>query len=194
MNTTEHIRQRALASPEGVLISANELLAFGSRDAVDAALSRLARRGELLRVEQGRYVSPVRTRYGVRAPEVEAVVRAWGRSHFVPVEPSGAAAANGLGMTTQVPVESVWLTTGSSSVLTVGHTRVELRNAPTWKVLPGHAGAVIRALDWLGPESARSVWPQVRQGLSAEVAAELLASRSVVPTWLAELFTALEVS
>ncbi len=51
-------------------MSARELLHLGERAAVDQALSRLVRPGELLRVRRGLFASPVKTRFGNRAPSV----------------------------------------------------------------------------------------------------------------------------
>jgi len=71
---TESILERTNALPEGMPISAKMLLHLGNRAALDQALSRLARRGKLLRAGRGVYVSPVASRFGSRAPAVEKVV------------------------------------------------------------------------------------------------------------------------
>ena len=191
MNTTQHIQQHAAAAPEGTTLCANELLTFGNRAAVDAALSRLARRGQLLRVERGQYVAPVQTRFGSRSPTVNSVVRDWARRHFVPIEPGGAASANLLGLTTQVPDASIWLTTAPSTRLQVGKATVELRHAPAWKVLSGATGAVLRALAWLGRAEAEANWQSIRSTLTAEDKDVLLIARAVTPSWMAELLTSL---
>lgn len=61
-------------APEGVPLAAKELLHIGSRAAVDQTLSRLVRRGSLIRVGRGLYVRPVEGRFGVRPPEPATVV------------------------------------------------------------------------------------------------------------------------
>ena len=55
---TESILQRVTTLPEGAPVSAKMLLHLGTRPAVDQSLSRLARRGQLLRAGRGMYVSP----------------------------------------------------------------------------------------------------------------------------------------
>ena len=106
------IMNHADESPEGMLLCPSALLHLGSRAAVDQALSRLARKRELMRVCQGVYVRPTVTRFGPRPPAVEKVIASlsalWGET----IVPSGGAAANALGLTTQVPVRSVYLTSG----------------------------------------------------------------------------------
>jgi hypothetical protein len=70
----EAILEKTNALPEGAPISAKMLLHLGTRTAVDQALSRLARRGKLLRAGRGMYVSPVASRFGSHAPSVQSLV------------------------------------------------------------------------------------------------------------------------
>ena len=63
-----HILSHAVESPEGTLLCPSALLHLGSRAAVDQALSRLVRKGKLMRVCQGVYVRPIQTRFGLRPP------------------------------------------------------------------------------------------------------------------------------
>ena len=109
---TERILSQAKTLPEGALISAKELLHLGSRAAVDQALKRLEQRKELMRLSRGLYVRPVETRFGTRAPAAEKVVASIVASHAETVVNHGAAAANVLGLTTQVPTKLVYLTSG----------------------------------------------------------------------------------
>ena len=112
----EHIRQQ----PEGTSVGARELLHLGTRVAVDQSLSRLARSGALLRVGRGTYVLPVETRFGTRAPSVEKVIEALSSAKGESIASHGAAAANALGLTTQVPVRAVYLASGRSRRFQLG--------------------------------------------------------------------------
>ncbi len=93
--------------PEGAPLYAKALLHLGSRAAIDQALSRLVRRGGLLRAGRGLYVRPVQTRFGTRAPRVPAVLKALTAATGEMIVAHGAAAANSLGLTTQIPVRTV---------------------------------------------------------------------------------------
>jgi len=104
----EKILGQAKTLPEGALISAKELLHLGSRAAVDQALKRLEARNELMRLVRGVYVRPVKTRFGVRAPSAERVVEGIAATRAETVVAHGAAAANSLGLTTQVPTKLVF--------------------------------------------------------------------------------------
>lgn len=181
------------ALPEATPIYAKALLHLGNRAAVDQALSRLVRRGQLLRAGRGLYVRPVETRFGSRAPGVEVVLQALQANTGETITPSGATAANRLGLTTQVPVRTVYLTSGPSRRLRFGAQTVELRHAPRWQLaLPGRpAGEVIRALSWTGRERGAELTSQLSRTMSAQTTQELSSARGRMPTWMAEQISAL---
>lgn len=189
----ESIMKTALELAEGTPLLAKELLHLGSRAAIDQALSRLHRSGRLLRVERGVYVRPVETRFGVRPPSVSKVVEALAVSKGESIAPQGAASANALGMTTQVPVRTVYLTSGRSRRLMLGAQEVELRHAPSWQLALPHrlAGQVIRALAWLGPDEGPKRLTSLGQKLSASELQELAATRGRLPEWMARQVGAL---
>lgn len=111
------------------------------------------------------------------------------------VVPHGAAEANSLGLTTQVPVREVFLTSGRTRNLHLGGREVELRHAPAWQLVMARraAGAAVRALSWGGPERAREFVIALRARLSASDVGELLAVRSRLPTWMAREVSTLTV-
>ena len=189
----KRIMKLSAESPEGALLSPGVLLHMGSRAAIDQALSRLARKGELLRVCQGVYVRPIQTRFGSRPPSIEKVIASlsalWGET----IVPCGGATANALGLTTQVPVRSVYLTSGPGRRLFLGKLTVELRHAPRWQLTAPHrpAGEVVRALSWLGPDQVEAGLGAIARKLSAEDFQELAASRAVMPAWMAEPVSAM---
>ena len=187
------IMEHAAELPEGSLLCPNVLLHLGNRDAVDQALSRLAKSGRLSRVCQGVYVRPVETRFGPRPPSVEKVIQSlaalWGET----IVPCGGAAANALGLITQVPVRSVYLTSGPNRKLKLGEGTVHLRHAPRWQLVAPHrvAGDAVRALAWLGPQEVEENLSVIGRKLSAEDLDELAASRAMMPAWIAEPVSAM---
>ncbi len=182
------IMEHAEALPEATPLCPGNLLHLGNRAAVDQALSRLARSGKLLRICQGVYMRPIETRFGQCAPSIHKALAAlsalWGET----IVPSGGSAANCLGLTTQNPVRSVYLTSGPSHRLHFGAHPVELRHAPRWQLRAPYrkAGQVIRALAWLGPEEIEDGLDAVLPSLSVEDLNELSAARAVMPIWMAE--------
>lgn len=184
----ERILQYARALPEGTLIGAKDALHLGSRAAIDQALKRLLERNELMRLAQGFYVLPVKTRFGVRAPEAEKVVQALASTRAETIVPHGAAAANALGLTTQVPTKLIYLTSGPDREFKLGAQTVEMRHAPDWMLLPTKpaAGQAIRALDWLGERQANEALQTLKQKLSENTLQDLVAVRAALPSWMSK--------
>ncbi len=186
------IMQQADKSPEGTLLCPNTLLHLGNRAAVDQALSRLARKGELMRVCQGVYVRPIQTRFGPCPPPIEKVIESLSSMLGETIVPCGGALANTLGLTTQVPVRSVYLTSGRSRKLNFGKLAVELRHVPRWQLVAPYrpAGDAVRALAWLGPEEVKENLEALEGRLSTEDLDELATARAVMPAWIAEPISA----
>lgn len=184
---TEQILAHMAGFPEGAPVSAKGLLHLGNRAAVDQALSRLTERGQLIRAGRGVYLHPVVGRFGTRTPSVEQAVEALANQRGETIVSNGAAAANALGLTTQVPVRSVYLTSGRSRKMNLGKQVVELRHAPRWQLALANrpAGEAVRALAWLGPEKAETALKTLKQKMPPSVFGELVAVAPQLPTWLA---------
>lgn len=190
---TQKILTYAAGLPEDAPLTAKALLHFGNRAAVDQALSRLIRRGNLLRIGRGVYVRPVASRFGTHAPNASKVIQTMAEQKGETVVTHGAAAANALGLTTQVPVREVYLTSGRSRRLKFGAQVVELRHAPNWQlVLPGRvAGEAVRALVWLGPKGSKQAIRTLQRKLPKAELQEMAAVRGRLPTWMAQEISAL---
>ena len=182
----EKILIYAAGLPEGEVLSAKALLHLGSRAAVDQALSRLHRNGQLLRVGRGLYVRPVESRFGTRAPQPEKVIAGVAAITGETVAPSGAAAANALGLSTQVPIRRVYLTSGRTRRFRLGGQVVELKHAPNWQLRRTATGEVVRALAWLGRQHADEVVNRLKARLGPQERTELFRARRGLPSWLAE--------
>ena len=184
----KQVLKHATGAPEGTPLVAKELLHLGSRAAVDQVLSRLVQRGALLRAGRGIYVLPVESRFGTRAPSAVKMVEGLATQRGETIVAHGAAAANALGLTTQVPMRAVYLTSGPSRQLKLGAQMVEFRHAPIWQLIfPGRAaGEVVRALAWLGPEKAGAAIKKLRTKLPASELKEVASARSRLPTWMAQ--------
>ena len=186
------VMEHAEALPEATPLCPGSLLHIGNRPAVDQALSRLARSGKLLRICQGVYMRPIETRFGQCGPSIHKALAAlsalWGET----IVSTGGSAANCLGLTTQNPVRSVYLTSGPSRRLHFGAHPVELRHAPRWQLSAPYskAGQVIRALAWLGREEVEDALDAVLPSLSKEDLDQLSAARAVMPIWMAEPLSA----
>ncbi|WP_166308758.1 DUF6088 family protein [Bradyrhizobium sp. 2S1] len=188
MTVAETILAEAKTLPEGAVISAKELLHLGNRAAVDQALSRLGRSKKLMRIGHGLYVRPVESRFGTRAPTPAKVVAQLAEANAETVAPHGAAAANKLGLTTQVPTKVIYYTSGPNRRIKLGAQIVELKHAPNWLLLSGagRAGEAVRALAWIGKQHASEALSKLKRTLSEAEVNELVARRRVLPGWLSQ--------
>jgi len=157
MNVTHPIAEKILkrlSKKQGEALPVRDFLDLGNRAAVAQALSRLARQQKIRRVGRGLYEMP---RIGklLNKPVVQSpdeLVRAWARKNGLRVVPSGAYAANLLGLTTQVPAKIIYYTNGRTRSLTLGPYSIKLlnRGPKTMDVKGRLAPLVFQALRHLG--------------------------------------------
>lgn len=181
------IEQQALTLGEGGVLSPKEFLHLGSRATIDQSFTRLVKAGKLIRVGRGAYVAPVVSKFGQRAPAPERVVASLAERKGEAISPSGAVAANAFGLTTQVPVREVFLTSGRSRRMRLGSREVEVKHAPKWQFVLGTspAGRAVHALAWLGQEHARTAAKKLRRQLPREEWQKLIEVRAALPSWMA---------
>ena len=146
-----HGRGRWVCTPK-------DFLDLGSREAVDQALSRLVKAGQLRRVGHGLYDMPRMSDVLKRpAPvDLDAAIAALARRDGVRIMPDGLAAANQLGLTNALPAKASYVTDGSSRTIKIDGRTVRFRHAgPSVMQWAGKPSApVVQALRWLGPEAA----------------------------------------
>ena len=149
---------------------------WGNRAAVDQALSRLAKSGELLRVCQGVYMRPIETRFGLRNPSTRQAVRALSELWERNCGPMwrGSRQCPRLDDPESRPADLPDLGAGPRTA--VRKLKLLLRHAPRWQLVAPNrpAGAVVRALSWLHREEAEEALRQVLPNLSEEDQTELL--------------------
>lgn len=190
MSIAKSIRQWIEALPLGEAFTPVQLLSLGTRWSVDQNLSRLTRAGVIVRVTRGVYVRPKINRFvGTVLPEPAELVRVIADASQQKVQVHGAEAARQLGLSTQVPMQPVFETTGSPRTLKIGQLTVELRHAAPRKLaLAGTlAGLAVSALRYLGRQGTT---PQVIETIRARLPVEelrVLEERpGVMPAWMVE--------
>lgn len=194
--TSQSIDYRILASIHGrgrgsVFVPA-DFLDIGSREAVDIALHRLARKGTIRRLARGVYDFPKEHPVlGLLQPSTESVARALAGRDRTRLQPAGAYASNALGLSEQVPAKAVFLTDGPSRTVRIGPTTIQLRRTtPRNMAAAGRlSGLLIQALRELGEEH---VTPERREHLKrtlpAEKRRELVKDLRLAPEWMHPIF------
>ena len=193
---TQSIDSRLLARIQGwgrgSVFVPSDFLDLGSREAVDLALHRLARKGTIRRLARGVYDFPKEHPVlGLLAPSADAVARALAGRDRTRLQPAGAYAANLLGLSEQVPAKAVFLTDGPSRTVKIGPTTVQLRRTtPRNMEAAGRlSGLLMQALRELGEEH---VTPERREYLKrtlpADIRRELLKDLRLAPAWMHPIF------
>ncbi len=192
MNVTHPIAEKILGklrAQKGAPVPTRDLLDLGARPAVDQALSRLVQQGIIRRVRRGLYELPRMGRLLNQpvAASPDELIHAWARNNGLRVVPSGAYAANLLGLSTQVPAKIVYYTNGRTQTLKLGPYTIRLlnRGPKTMDVRGRVAPLVFQALRYLGP---RGVTPEVirrlRSALSAKDKDELWHNLRYAAAWM----------
>ena len=170
-----------------------DFLDLGSREAVDQALSRLVKVGQLRRVGHGLYDMPRFSNVLKRpAPvDLDAAIAALARRDGVRIMPDGLVAANQLGLTNAVPAKVSFVTDGHSRTVKIDGRTVQFRhagpNVMQWAGRP--AAPVVQALRWLGPAAAADaeVLSTLSRHLPDDVKRDLLQNSRDLPGWALSL-------
>ena len=184
---TEIVRRWIDSMPEGAVIRSQDLAHLVDRTQASRVMARLARVGRLMRVARGMYVAVTASRLGPVPPPVDKVVQALAQVTGQVIVRHGAAVANALGLTMQVPVRQIYLTDGRAQTLTLSKQVIEIRHAPAWMLVLGDslAGDVIRALEWLGPDFAEQAVAKLAGRIRRDEWLAMLGVRHDLPDWLA---------
>ena len=185
------IRGQVGAAEAGHVFSPSDFTNLGSRAAVDKVLSRLTASGTLRRIARGLYDRPrTHALLGPLLPAADEIARALAGKGSLRLQPSGAYAANLLGLSEQVPLKLVFLTDGASRTLPIGNQIITLKHTtPRNMATAGRiSGLVIQALRYLKQANVdEQILTQLRKRLSNEDKSVLLADAQLAPVWIAEI-------
>lgn len=127
MRIIDEIEQQIQQSEAGTLFFVSDFAKTGNDVFISRVLSEFADKGLLCRLAKGVYYKPIETRYGILYPDVADIVKAIARRDNAQVLPTGEAAQNMLGFSTQVPMNYVYLTSGSARKIEVGPRTVTFK-------------------------------------------------------------------
>ena len=123
-NTT--LKERIEAMPEDTILFRSDFPEYHS-EYVGSVLAELTNNGVSVKLSQGIYAKPRKSRFGVVLPSVDKVVQAIALRDNAEVIPSGVTALNALGLSTQVPMNYTYLTTGSERIVKLKNQQVAFK-------------------------------------------------------------------
>jgi len=134
----------------GRIFFVDDFLSVGVAKTVNKTLERLANKGELTRVARGIYTRPQHSELlGMPiTPTTESIASAIAKRDRARIMPTGAYALNALGLSTQVPMNVVYLTDGAARKIQIGKRSILFKKtSPKNLAVEGKlTGLVIQAL------------------------------------------------
>src|SRR6266849_1211208 len=187
----DKIVDRLRRQGRGKVFTPKDFLDLGRREAVDQALSRLAKAETVQRLGRGLYYYPkINKRLGIAIPpDVDEFADALARQTGSRIVPSGATAANRLGLSTQVPAKPVYLTDGRSRQVRVGNFVIVIKHVSPKELPVGNrtSATVLQALRHLGQDAVDStVVSRIRKALSPRKRSQLLRDARYTTDWIAD--------
>ena len=188
----QQILSRIYGHRGGWVFTPGHFLDLGSRATIGMALKSICDRGVIRRLARGLYDYPQKhPKLGLLAPTPEQIALALAGKDNLRIQPSGAYAANLLGLSEQVPAKVVFLTDGPERSLKVGNQEIVLkRTTPKNMAAAGRAsGLVIQALRYLGQDHVNdTVVDQLVRRLRADDRQQLLKDIRYAPAWIGAIF------
>ena len=120
------LRQSIETMPEDCILFRSDFPEYHT-EFVGSILSELTTEGILVKIAHGIYSKPSKSKFGVVLPSVDKVVQAIATRDNAEVLPSGMTALNALGLSTQLPMNYTYLTTGSERTVNLSNRKVVLK-------------------------------------------------------------------
>ncbi len=152
----EKIFTKIKKARRGTLFFTDDFLSFGTAKSVSKSLERMVAEDKISRVARGIYarleIHPV---LGELAPSTEAIAEAISKRDKARIMPTGALALNALGLSTQVPMNVVYLTDGSPRTINLGKRKIIFKKASpkNLSAIGRISGLAIQALKTIGRDN-----------------------------------------
>jgi hypothetical protein len=194
-STDSKVIRRIRSHRRGWTFAPDSFKDLGSRLAIDHALARYIKKGTIRKLARGLYDYPkIDPLLGPLQPSTDDIAKALAGRDATRIQPSGAYAANLLGLTTQVPMKVVYLTDGRSRTIQVKNRQIILKQTtPRNMATAGKiSGLIIQALRHIGKEHVDGhVLEQLDRRLDEKSRSQLIKDIRYAPAWIADIFRTL---
>jgi hypothetical protein len=162
---------------------------------VRTALTRLVQKGTIRRLAHGLYDFPaVHPKLGLIMPSTEKVIEAIKISDAIEVQPTGAYAANLLGLSTQIPMRIELYTNGPKRTIRFGNQQILLKpTTPKNMIGAGNkAGLILHALRQIGKENVNvEMIEQIKSQIEEKDIKHIKKQIQFAPAWIAKIMRSL---
>lgn len=158
MSIATEIEERIANAEPGTVFVPSDFHDIASVDNANAVLSRMAKRGDIMRAMRGVYAKPKRVEEldADVPPSPDAVAHAIARNNKWVIAPSGDTALNRLGLDTQVPAVYEYVSSGPYKTYQYGKFAIVMKHRANRDLLDCSpiTRLVIQALKALGKDAA----------------------------------------
>lgn len=175
----------------GTILFANDFAYAGERKTINKAFERIALSGKIIRLARGIYCKPkidTEFGFGVIYPSVDDVAQAIAQRDKCRIVPTGDTALNKLGLSTQVPMNAVYLTDGTPRRIKIYNGRGILFKHVVPKRLDFKSELIMLitfALQTLGQGNlSEEQLNRIKQLLSNEPKERIAEDLKLVPGWI----------
>lgn len=187
-STDDKVIAKIKKAKKGSLFFTEDFLAFGSAKTVAKALERMVEKEEVFRVARGIYArlekDPI---LGLLKPSTETIAQAIAKRDKARIVPTGVLALNALGLSTQVPMNVVYLTDGASRKIDLGKRKILFKNtAPkNLSAIGKISSLVIQALKEIGKDNSTETEIEIiLKQLAKEEPQRLEHDIKLAPEWI----------
>lgn len=185
------ILARIYGHGRGWVFSKIDFVDMASEIAVRKILSRLCDEGKIRRVARGLYDYPEYSDLlkANLAPGADEAARALARKYSWRIQPSGAAAANYFGVSTQVPGRILYYSDGPDRICKVDSYSIEFKRTPLKESgfrLP-ESGLLVQAIKEMGSDHiGAEVLSKIRSQIRPELFPRIIKETKCVAGWVYE--------
>jgi len=175
----------------GMLFFPSDFSAAGSVLAVNTALSRLEKEQVIERIAQGIYLYPKKDPlFGSLYPSTEDIAAHIAKRDHARILPTGATALQKLGLSTQVPMNLVYLTDGAPRKIRIGKQSITFKPTTAKRLATKGpiSSLVIQALQELGKAKVdEDIKERITQLLQKEKLKYLEHDAKLAPAWISAI-------
>lgn len=190
-NIEQQVFAKMKKSKQGTLFFIEQFDAIAENTAIRKALQRLTEGKHIVRVAQGIYVIPKQNSIiGAVMPNINEVAKAIAKRDRARIIATGVQALNILGLSTQIPINAVYLTDGAARTVKVGKQTIKFKKTtPKNLSTKGKISSlVIQALKTIGKDKVSEFEKEkVAKHLINETPENILHDSKLAPAWVATI-------
>lgn len=191
-NISESILERISKKELGYIFLLNDFSDLGSASAIRVAVHRLVQKGVLYRIIAGLFVKPQISKLLNKEilPTLDDIAQAIARKDGARIIPTGSFAMYKLGLTTQVPLNVVYLTDAKARKIKVGNGSISFKKTTPKKLAmqTGVSKLAILAMGEIGNGNlTNNEMNKILDLLKKEDIEVLKHNLRLAPQWIAEL-------